>query len=124
VLTYPQVNFPALPHHPYAEHPDPFWAFIVLDGSNVGLWKRTVRPDVVQVEVRLAPTVSSDGRDQVRVAAQRLSDFLERDLSLIENEGTPHLWGGSCSGVGQLRPLRQAPAATEAGRSDRRDDGR
>ena len=94
MLTYPQVNFPALPDHPYAEHPDPFWAFIVLDGSNVGLWKRTVRPDVVQVEVRLAPTVTSDGRDQVRVAAQRLAGFLERDLSLIENEGTPHLWGG------------------------------
>lgn len=105
MLTYPQVNFPALPHHPYAEHPDPFWAFIVLDGSNVGLWKRTVRPDVVQVEVRLAPTVSSDGRDQVRVAAQRLTDFLERDLSLIENEGTPHLWGGDL-GHPSRRPRR------------------
>jgi hypothetical protein len=105
VLTYPQVNFPALPHHPYAEHPDPFWAFIVLDGSNVGLWKRTVRPDVVQVEVRLAPTVSSDGRDQVRVAAQRLTDFLERDLSLIENERTPHLWGGDL-GHPSRRPRR------------------
>jgi hypothetical protein len=85
MLSYPQVNFPALPHHPYADHPDPFWAFIVLDGDNVGVWKRTVHPNVVQVEVRLAPSVSSDERDQVRGAAQRLSAFLERDLYLIES---------------------------------------
>ncbi|MEO6412908.1 MAG: winged helix DNA-binding domain-containing protein [Pedococcus sp.] len=105
VLTYPQVNFPALPDHPYAEHTDPFWACVVLDGTNVGLWKRTVRPDVVEVEVRLAPTVSDDGREQVRVAAQRLAGFLERDLSLVENEDAPHLWGGEL-GHPARRPRR------------------
>ena len=105
VLTYPQVNFPALPDHPYAEHTDPFWACVVVDGTNVGLWKRTVRPDVVEVEVRLAPAVSADGREQVRTAAQRLAGFLERDLSLVENEGTPHLWGGAL-GHPSRRPRR------------------
>jgi hypothetical protein len=105
VLTYPQVNFPAVPDHPYATHPDPFWAFVVLDGTNVGLWKRTVRTDVVEVEVRLAPAVSADGREQVRVAAQRLAGFLERDLSLVENEGAPHLWGGEL-GHPSRRPKR------------------
>jgi hypothetical protein len=94
VLTYPQVNFPALSDHPYAERTDPFWASIVLDGTNIGLWKRAVRPDVVEVEVRLAPADAADGREKVRAAAQRLAGFLERDLSLVENEGTPHLWGG------------------------------
>jgi hypothetical protein len=105
VLTYPQVNFPALPDHPYSLHADPFWASIVLEGTNVGLWKRAVRPDVVEVEVRLAPAVSADGRDQVRAAAQRLAGFLERDLSLVENEGTPHLWGGAL-GHPSRRPRR------------------
>ncbi|TPG12918.1 winged helix DNA-binding domain-containing protein [Pedococcus bigeumensis] len=105
VLTYPRVNFPALPDHPYAEHTDPFWASIVLDGTNVGLWKRTVRPDVVEVEVRLAPAVAAEGREQVRVAAQRLAGFLERDLSLVENEGRPHLWGGAL-GHPSRRPRR------------------
>jgi hypothetical protein len=105
VLTYPQVNFSALPDHPYAEHTDPFWASVVLDGTNVGLWKRTVRADAVQVEVRLAPAVSTRGRTQVRVAAQRLAGFLGRDLSLVENEGTPHLWGGEL-GHPARRPKR------------------
>jgi hypothetical protein len=105
VLTYPQVTFPALPDHPYAAHPDPFWAGVVLEGTNVGLWKRTVRPDLVEVELRLAPAVSAEGRDQVRVAAQRLAGFLERDLSLVENEGAPHLWGGAL-GHPARRPRR------------------
>ena len=94
VLSYPAVNFPSLPDHPYAEHTDPFWAWVVLDAVNVGLWKRTVRPDLVEVEVRLAPAVSAQGREQVQFAAQRLAGFLSRDLSYVENEGAPHLWGG------------------------------
>ena len=105
VLTYPQVGFPALPDHPYAADPDPFWAAVVLDGANAGLWKRTVRPDVVEVEVHLAPAVTADGRDQVRIAAQRLAGFLERDLCLVENEGTPLLWGGEL-GHPARRPRR------------------
>ena len=105
VLTYPQVNFPSLPDHPYADHTDPFWAWVVLDAVNVGLWKRTVRPEVVEVEVRLAPGVGQDGREQVRVAAQRLAHFLGRDLSYVENEGAPHLWGGAL-GHPARRPRR------------------
>ncbi len=105
VLSYPQVSFPALPDHPYAAHPDPFWACIVVDGTNVGLWKRTVRPDVVEVEVRLAPAVTADVRGKVREAAERLAGFLERDLSLVENEGKPHLWGGAL-GHPSRRPRR------------------
>ena len=105
VLSYPQVNFPSLPDHPYAEHPDPFWAWVVLDRANVGLWKRTVRADVVDVEVRLAPGVDAAGREQVRLAALRLARFLGRDLSYVENEGTPHLWGGEL-GHPARRPRR------------------
>ncbi len=94
VLTYPALNFPATSEHPYAARPDPFWAFVVLDGTNVGLWKRTVRAGTVEVETRLAPGVSAAGRTAVRQAAQRLAGFLEGDLSYVEDAGTPHLWGG------------------------------
>jgi hypothetical protein len=106
VLTYPQVGFPALPDHPYSEHADPFWATVVHDGRNVGLWKRTVGPTEVDVDVRLAPSVSAAGRTQVRVAAQRLAGFYRRDLSYAENEGKPHLWGGELG-----HPARRPPRA-------------
>lgn len=62
ILTYPQVTFPPAPDHPYAERPDPFWARVVLDGVNVGLWKRSVTAHVVAVDVRLAPSISPVGR--------------------------------------------------------------
>jgi hypothetical protein len=106
VLTYPALNFPALPDHPYAEHTDPFWAQIVLDGVNVGLWKRTVRGGVVEVETRLARGVDARGRRDVETAAQRLATFLEADLSYAENEGVPHLWGGALG-----HPARRARRA-------------
>jgi hypothetical protein len=106
VLSYPLVNFPSAPDHPYAAHTDPFWAWVVLDAENVGLWKRTVRPELVEVETRLAPGVTNEGRAQVRLAAQRLAGFLERELSYVENEGTPHLWGGEMG-----HPARRARRA-------------
>ena len=94
ILTYPQLTFPPAPDHPYAERPDPFWARVVLDGVNVGLWKRSVSGDTVAVDARLAPSVSPSGRGQVRAAAQRLATFLDKDLSYAENDGRPHLWRG------------------------------
>lgn len=93
VLSYPTVNFPAAPDHPYAEHPDPFWARVVLDQVNVGLWKRTMRGDAVEVEVRLARSVDDTGRAAVGSAAQRLADFLGKELVLTDGDGKPALWG-------------------------------
>ncbi|GAB3446620.1 winged helix DNA-binding domain-containing protein [Phycicoccus ginsengisoli] len=94
VLTYPTVTFPAPADHPYAERPDPFWAMVVADGENVGLWKRTVSPTAVEVDVRLAPSLPRTRRTSVRVASQRLAAFLERDLAYTEGEGRPPLWRG------------------------------
>ena len=105
VLTYPQVNFPAPDDHPYAAHPDPFWARVVCRGRNVGLWKRTVGATTVDVTVHLAPSLSDDERAEVCAAAQRLAAFLERDLCYTENGGTPHLWGGEL-GHPARRPRR------------------
>jgi hypothetical protein len=105
VLTYPQLSFPAANGHPYANTQDPFWATVVLDGANVGLWKRSVDGERVEVDVRLAPEVSQEGRENVRMAAQRLAGFLERDLAYVEGEGKPQLWGGEL-GHPARRPRR------------------
>ena len=88
VLSYPKVNFPSAHGNPYQERPDPFWALVVLDEQHVGLWKRTVGPQAVEVEVRLSARVDRDGRHAVRSAAQRLADFLERDLDYHELDET------------------------------------
>ena len=82
VLSYRTVGIPTAPDHPRAEHPDPFWAQVVLHQRNVGLWKRTVRGDTVEVDVRLADSVDEPGRVAVRAAAQRLADFLGKELEL------------------------------------------
>ena len=94
VLTYPSLNFPTAIGHPYVERQDPFWASVVADGVNVGLWKRSVKPGLVEVETRLATSVDAELREAVQEAAHRLARFLERDLSYVEGEGRPQLWGG------------------------------
>lgn len=94
VLTYPAVNFPAAADHPFAKHPDPFWAKVVLDRENVGLWKRSVRGDEVEVDVRLARSVGDAGRAAVHQAAQRLACFLGLELRYVEDHRTPHIWRG------------------------------
>lgn len=82
VLTYPRLGFPVAHDHPAPSPPDPFWARVLLEGVEVGLWKRTVRADVVEVELWLAPCVDGEGLAAVRGAAQRLADFLGRELDL------------------------------------------
>ncbi|WP_153398822.1 winged helix DNA-binding domain-containing protein [Ornithinicoccus halotolerans] len=94
VLSYRQLSFPAAPGHPYAERPDPFWAWIIQDGTNVGLWKRTVGARRVTVEARVATSLQASARESVQAAAQRLADFLGRELDYREREGRPQLWGG------------------------------
>lgn len=105
VLTYPAVNFPALDDHPYADHPDPFWAWVVADERNVGLWKRTVNGDRVAVDVRLAQSAGNRERAAVGDAARRLADFLELPLEYDEGQDRPRLWGGE-AGHPARRPRR------------------
>ena len=105
ILSYPRLGFPAADGHPYGEHPDPFWAFVVIDTTNVGMWKRTIRGTKVEVETHLATSLSADDRDRVRAGAQRLADLLERDLVFRENDGAPALWGGD-AGHPARRPRR------------------
>jgi hypothetical protein len=80
VLTYPKVNFPKAPGTPNSPNPDLFWSFVVEGGEEVGAWKRTLGSREVEVQVRLATSLTPRRRDNVRQAAQRLADFLEREL--------------------------------------------
>ena len=109
VLTYPQVNFPSAPDHPYAEHPDPFWAWVVLDaGQRRPVEARRCARTSWRWRSRLAPTVSAHGREQVRLAAGRLRRGSSgASLSYVENEGT-------AAPVG--RRARPPGAPAEAGR--------
>ena len=91
-LTYPTTSFPAAQGHPNGEHIDPFWAPVIVDGTNAGLWKRSVAKGTVAVETFLAPSLDHEQRCLVRAAAQRLADFLERDLDYTQREGSPALW--------------------------------
>lgn len=117
VLTYPALNFPSALDHPHAARPDPFWAWVVVDEVNVGLWKRAVKADRVVVDVRLAPSVDRAGRAAVQAAAQRLADFLERDLDYVEGDGKPRLWGGD-QGHPADRPRRAARAVRSPAAAD------
>jgi winged helix DNA-binding protein len=80
VLTYPAVNFPAAQGHPAGGAVDAFWEPVVVDETNAGMWRRTVGKEAVTVETRLATGLDHEQRALVRSAAQRLADFLERDL--------------------------------------------
>ncbi len=112
VLTYPSLTFPTAPAHPHADSDDPFWARVIADRVNVGLWKRTVTPTTVRVETRLAPGLTPTQREAIRAAAQRMATFLERELDYVEGEGTPHLWGGA-AGHPARRPRRAARTAAQ-----------
>jgi hypothetical protein len=92
VLTYPATGFPPAEGHPNVGGVDPFWAPVVVDGTDVGLWKRTVGNGTVAVETRLAPVTTTEQRALVRAAAERLATFLERELVYTESEGRPKLW--------------------------------
>lgn len=107
VLTYPTLNFPVADAHPHAESDDPFWARVIVDRTNAGLWKRVIQPTTVRVETRLAPGLDATQREAVRLAAQRMADFLGRELDYVEGEGTPELWGGE-AGHPARRPRRAA----------------
>ena len=86
MLSYPRLNFAFVANHPYQRDPDPFWAFIVMGSRNVGMWKRSVRADTVEVRVRLAPSLDESERQRVRMGTERLAEFLGRQLSYVEEQ--------------------------------------
>lgn len=85
VLSYPDLNHRQVDDHPVRTGhvgPDRFSAVVIHEGADVGTWKRTVERSRVRLDIRLAPSVDVGGRDSVSAAAQRLADFVGRELDL------------------------------------------
>lgn len=76
VLTYPTVNFPAAQGAPTLPGFEQWWGWVVHDGQQAGIWKRTVGRSAVTVETRTAPSLDAASRDAVAVAAEELAGFI------------------------------------------------
>jgi DNA glycosylase AlkZ-like len=81
-LSYPTINFPVAEGHPHRPGDDLFVGCVLLDLTNVGLWRRVVQGPKVIMEVTLVPAVSSVGRGRIEAAAERLAAFLGKRLEL------------------------------------------
>ena len=81
-LTYPQLNFPLADRHPHRPGDDLFVGSVIINQTNVGTWRRTVRPRSVLIEIALAPGLGQQARDQAADAAAELARFLGRPLEL------------------------------------------
>ena len=81
-LTYPQLNFPLADRHPHRPGDDLFVGSVIINQTNVGTWRRTVRPRSVLIEIALAPGLGGQARDQAADAAAELARFLGRPLEL------------------------------------------
>jgi hypothetical protein len=57
-----------------------FNRMLVLDGTIVGTWKRTLKNDTVLVDLNLNVRLNSKQQKQVQTAAKQYADFLEKKL--------------------------------------------
>lgn len=84
-LSYPMINFPEVDQHPHPPGADRFVGLVIIDGVNVGTWRRTVRGRTVVVELSLAPSVPEDQRRAAEDQARRLGAFLDRRVELVSS---------------------------------------
>ncbi|MFL6175989.1 MAG: winged helix DNA-binding domain-containing protein [Ornithinibacter sp.] len=56
---------------------------VVVQGQDIGTWKRVVSPTSVRVTVRADSPLGTDDRDAIAPAAQAFADFVERPLDLL-----------------------------------------
>ena len=89
VLTYRRLGFATLPDHPHPDRPDPFWAPVIHQRTNVGMWKRSVSRHRVTVQTQLAQSLDKAARAAIVRAASRLADFLQLPLDYTEGAGSP-----------------------------------
>jgi hypothetical protein len=66
-----------------------FWPVVLVDGRAAGLWKRTVKPDALVVELDLFDSPSRKTRALIESAAERLGRFLGKDAEVIFPVDTP-----------------------------------
>ncbi|WP_377641805.1 winged helix DNA-binding domain-containing protein [Oryzobacter terrae] len=83
-LTYPTTGFPR--RSPEATRgrllSEAGGGIVVLDGQDVGVWKRTVAKDGVGVDLHPDLPLPADDLEQVASAARALADFVDRPLDL------------------------------------------
>lgn len=85
-LSYPTSGFPRAAAHPRGDQPVSFaeagGGVIICDRTEVGWWRRVVRPGEVVVTVAVASSLDVDQRDAVRAAAERFAVFVGLPLRL------------------------------------------
>lgn len=79
-LSYSEINFEVAAGHPHPPGMDLFIGSVIVEETNVGTWRRTVKAKKVTVETQLTPQLSSSQRSAVAEAVLRLADFLELEL--------------------------------------------
>lgn len=82
-LSYTQVTFPVADGHPHQPGEDLFVGSVILDRTNVGNWRRTVRGKTLSLELPLAPGLTPDQIQAVEAAAAALATFLGLRLALV-----------------------------------------
>ena len=88
-LTYANLGFPVADGHAHVPGTDQFVGNVVLDGRNIGTWRREVKGRRIEVALDLAPEVGAAGRRRAEQAAERLAAFLGRELVLeLRGPGT------------------------------------
>ena len=97
-LSYPKLRYPVVAGHPHPPDADLVWGSVLVQQRNIGLWRRTLRGDAVQIETTLAPGCSDAERVATAVAAERLAGFLGRRLVTADSDerafaGTPWTTG-------------------------------
>jgi hypothetical protein len=81
-LSYPVLNFPSAYGHPHQPGEDLFVGCIIIEETNVGLWRRSVKGRKMIMEITLAPGVMPDARPLVEAAAVDLASFTGKELEL------------------------------------------
>jgi len=81
-LSYPRLNFPLAAGHPHPPDDDLRWGSVLVDLTNVGVWRRTIvegRRRTVRVAAALAPDTTTARRAAVDAELDRLAEFLDAD---------------------------------------------
>jgi hypothetical protein len=76
LLTYPQLNFPAVPGHPHPPDMVLFVGSVIVAQRNVGTWRRTISGKTLTIETDLAPGLDEEHLAAVSAAAAELTAFL------------------------------------------------
>jgi Winged helix DNA-binding domain len=81
-LSYPAINFPTAHGHPHQPGQDLFIGCVIIDETNVGLWRRTFKGSKMIMDVTVAPGVLARSRSLIETAAADLAAFTGKEVEL------------------------------------------